>query len=61
MTDIFLCNYTNLDYNLGWAKSVVAELQKKHDEVNGTLDLSIFKKAYYTPRSGDEEPISVVQ
>lgn len=54
-------NYTNLDYNLGWAKSVVNELQKKHDEVNGTLDLSIFKKAYYSPRSGEEEPVGVVQ
>jgi len=50
-------NYTNLDYNLGWAKSVVTELQKKHDEVNGTLDLSILKKAYYTPRSGEEEVV----
>lgn len=49
-------NYTNLDYNLGWAASVVRELQNKHDVVDGTLDLSIFKKAYYTPRSGDAEP-----
>lgn len=54
-------NYTNLDYNLGWATSVVNELQKRHDEVNGTLDLSIFKKAYYTPCSGEEEPVGVVQ
>lgn len=54
-------NYTNLDYNLGWAKSVVSELQNKHDEVNGSLDLSIFKKAYYTPRSGEEEPTGDIQ
>ncbi|MBR5774383.1 MAG: FtsQ-type POTRA domain-containing protein, partial [Clostridia bacterium] len=32
-------NYTNLDYNLGWAVSVVNELNTKHNEVDGTLDL----------------------
>lgn len=50
-------NYTNLDYNLNWAKTVLKELQQKHDEVNGTLDLSVFKKAFYTPDNGEEETV----
>ncbi len=50
-------NYTNLDYNLQWAGTVTEELRQKHEQVDGTLDLSIFKKAYYTPRSGEEEPV----
>lgn len=53
-------SYINLDYNLNWAKTVVRELQKKHEQVNGTLDLSVFKKAYYTPAGGEEEPVSAV-
>ncbi|MBR5273512.1 MAG: FtsQ-type POTRA domain-containing protein [Clostridia bacterium] len=55
-------NHINLDYNLQWAGSVVAQLKEKHDEVNGTLDLKIFKSAYYTPRSsGEDEMLSDTQ
>lgn len=52
-------NYTNLDYNLKWASAVVREIEKTHGEVNGKLNLTVLKKAYYTPLSGDEEPVEV--
>ena len=55
--EIKLGSYINLDYNLNWASAVVNELLQKHDEVDGTLDLSVFKKAFYTPDSGEEEPV----
>lgn len=52
-------NYTNLDYNLKWASAVVREIEKAHGEVNGKLNLTVLKKAYYTPLSGDEEQVEV--
>lgn len=52
-------NYTNLDYNLKWASAVVREIESTHGEANGKLNLTVLKKAYYTPLSGDEEPVDV--